>query len=163
MANASKFVHIQHSQVLDAKAFVRQRLLTDIVENRQTFAFPFWALEFSKTIDSISQAVRCLVEVSHFSIKELLMPLAPLRRVVSREIEVFRFHGEKPQQFIVHDALECGHSFTDFQWTILDLVNPYSETASKKRHRCRECAAIIARNERKPCQSVIVLSARRLA
>ena len=81
--------------------------------------------------------------------------LAPLRRIVSRELEVYVASRVRsyPASFVVHDKLECGHTFTNLNWDIFDLVNAYTESPWVKavRHRCHECLTLTAK---KPVQSV---------
>lgn len=83
------------------------------------------------------------------------MALAPLRRIASRTLEVFSYHKNgRPYQFVIHDALECGHVTTLYDWDILDLIWAYTETPSvrARRHRCVPCAELVA--QRKPVASV---------
>lgn len=81
--------------------------------------------------------------------------LAPLRRIIHRSLEVYAYQrrSEKPVSFVVHDVLECGHTYTNLDWDIFDLLNGYTQTASvqAKRHRCQLCAAMVVK---KPVQSV---------
>jgi hypothetical protein len=76
------------------------------------------------------------------------MPLAPLRLIVGRTMEVYVHHRGHPRQFAVHDVLECGHVYTSLLWDYLDLVNPYSDNpdVSARRHRCHACA-VVARHD----------------
>lgn len=81
--------------------------------------------------------------------------LAPLRRIVCRDLEVFEcFHNSsRPRLFVVHDRLECGHVATSLLWEFLDLVNAYTTNpdVKAKHHRCHECLTLTAK---KPVQSV---------
>jgi hypothetical protein len=79
--------------------------------------------------------------------------LAPLRLVVSRDIQIF---SERPFQFVVIDALHCGHSHTSYLWDFRDLINGYSDAphVTARRHRCHDCRDIVA--AKKPVQSVRV-------
>lgn len=83
--------------------------------------------------------------------------LAPLRRIVSRELEVFeydRIRKDLPQSFIINDHLECGHVEVCYSWDIFDLLNAYTTNPQvrAKRHRCKPCASLLA--DRKPVQPV---------
>lgn len=82
--------------------------------------------------------------------------LAPLRRIVARELEVFavsRVSGH-PTSFAVHDRLECGHTRTSLLWDVFDLLNGYTQSAHVRavRHRCHECMTLVA--TKKPPMSV---------
>lgn len=85
--------------------------------------------------------------------------LAPLRKIVARELEVFEFgrNSVHPQSFAVHDRLECGHIHTSLLWDIFDLLNAYTESPHVRaiRHRCQECLTL---TQRKPVQSVAAVS-----
>lgn len=72
------------------------------------------------------------------------MPFAPLRRITERHLTVWDHRRGFPAQFAVVDTLECGHALTLLGWTLLDLVNPYTENAevAARRHRCRACMRI---------------------
>lgn len=83
--------------------------------------------------------------------------LAPLRKIVSRTLEVYVYakgSDTKPQSFVLHDGLECGHEQLCLGWDIFDLLNPYTSNpeVSAKRHRCRPCAQLLA--TRKPMGTV---------
>ena len=85
--------------------------------------------------------------------------LAPLRRIISRELEIYstdRITGH-PYSFVVHDKLECTHTYTSFGWDIFDLLNAYSESAHVRavRHCCHECLTLTAK---KPVQSVAAVA-----
>ena len=84
--------------------------------------------------------------------------LAPLRRIISRELEVYATSRVSihPASFVVHDKLECGHVHTALNWDIFDLLNAYTESPWVKavRHRCHECLTLTAK---KPVQSVTVV------
>jgi len=85
--------------------------------------------------------------------------LAPLRRIISRELEIYstdRITGH-PYSFVVHDTLECTHTYTSFGWDIFDLLNAYTESAHVRavRHRCHECLTLTAK---KPVQSVAAVA-----
>lgn len=81
--------------------------------------------------------------------------LAPLRKIVARELEVFEFRRNSvhPQSFAIHDHMECGHVHTSLLWDIFDLLNAYTESPHVRaiRHRCQECLTLTAK---KPVQSV---------
>jgi len=90
--------------------------------------------------------------------------LAPLRRIISRELEVYQFHkGGLPYQFAIHDSLECGHVSTSQLWDSLDLLNAYTDNpeVSAKRRRCRPCASLLLK--RKPMQTVTDIAAAKTA
>lgn len=85
--------------------------------------------------------------------------LAPLRRIISRELEIYstdRITGH-PYSFVVHDTLECTHTYTSFGWDIFDLLNAYTESAHVRaiRHRCQECLTLTAK---KTVQSVTAVA-----
>lgn len=85
---------------------------------------------------------------------------APLRKVVSREMEVFEYfrNSERPRLFVIRDLMECGHVFACLGWEYADLVNGYSDNpeVTASRHRCHPCAAL---TKKKP-QSVKTLAVR---
>lgn len=88
--------------------------------------------------------------------------LAPLRRIVARDLKVFeyqRFGPRRPLSFVVIDSLECGHSFTEYLWDFRDLINGYSDAphVTARRHRCHECRDLVA--TKKPVRSVAVADA----
>jgi len=80
----------------------------------------------------------------------LVRKLSPLRRIVSRSFEP----PHKGGSIFLHatDVLECGHVVYPLV-TLRDLAYAYTDNpdARARRHRCRECAAMLA--ERKPVQS----------
>jgi hypothetical protein len=83
--------------------------------------------------------------------------LAPLRRVVSRDVETFQYqrHNSKhPRLFVVIDSLDCGHKHVAHEWDFLDLINAYSSApyVTARRHRCHDCRDLAA--AKKPVQSV---------
>lgn len=69
--------------------------------------------------------------------------LAPLRKIVARDIEVFKtfLNSQKPMRFCLVDTLECGHEVVEYNVDFLDLINAYTDNPhiSAKRHRCRYC------------------------
>lgn len=78
--------------------------------------------------------------------------LAPLRKIVSRELEVFE---RCPKYFIytLRDILECGHE----SWSpisLIDLLDAYTinPAITARRHRCRPCASLLL--TKKPVKSV---------
>lgn len=84
-----------------------------------------------------------------------MQPKAPLCRIVSRDLQIWSHHPNgQIYQFGLYDLLECGHEQPAGYLTFSDLINPYSESSAMRarRHRCRECAAIVA--SRKPVSSV---------
>jgi len=87
--------------------------------------------------------------------------LAPLRRIVSRELEVYATSRVSihPASFVVHDKLECGHVHTSLLWELFDLTDPYTRSAHVRaiRHRCHECLTLAAK---KPVQSVTLAKAK---
>jgi hypothetical protein len=91
--------------------------------------------------------------------------LSPLRRIVSRELEVLEeqhFGSHHPRLFLVIDLLECGHRYVDHGWSFRDLLYAYADPVESphvtaRRHRCHECRDIAA--QKKPVQSVTVLVA----
>lgn len=90
--------------------------------------------------------------------------LAPLRRIVARQLEVFtldRITGH-PCSFAVHDRMECGHVHTSLLWDIFDLLNGYTESPHVRaiRHRCQECLTLTAK---KPVQSVTLAQPAKVA
>lgn len=96
--------------------------------------------------------------------------LAPLRRIVSRSLEaiehdqlsLFPKDFDRTTPFAIVDKLVCGHESASLLWDFRDLVNGYSVSpwVKARHHRCHECAKAIARNERKPVQSVRLVAAR---
>lgn len=86
--------------------------------------------------------------------------LAPLRAVLTRELEVFeyrRYGTRHPHVFHIVDLLECGHRFVSPLWDFRDLVYAYVDSAeaphvTAKRHRCHECRELA--QQKKPAQSV---------
>lgn len=87
----------------------------------------------------------------------MIRTLAPLRRIVSRELVVLeydRIYKDLPQSFIIQDTLECGHVEACLSWDIFDLLNAYTDNPQvrAKRHRCKPCASLLA--DRKPVQPV---------
>lgn len=94
--------------------------------------------------------------ITTFLVELMRRVLAPLRRIVSRELEVFstdRLSG-RPASFAIRDGMECGHTHTSLLWDVFDLLNGYTESAHVKavRHRCSECQTLTA--TKKPPQSV---------
>lgn len=91
--------------------------------------------------------------------------LAPLRRIVTREMKVFerqRFGSRHPRLFAVIDTLDCGHSFVDHSWSFRDLLCAYVDPTdfphvTARRHRCHECRDILA--AKKPVRSVQIADA----
>ena len=85
--------------------------------------------------------------------------LAPLRKIVSRELEVYATSRVSihPASFVVHDKLECGHVHTSLLWDLFDLLNAYTVSAHvwAVRHRCHECLTLTAK---KPVQSVAAVA-----
>ena len=81
--------------------------------------------------------------------------LAPLRRIIGRELHIFDTHPNGAiRTFAVTALLECGHEVPEFEWSFLDLANAYTDAAQPRarRHRCHECRDLIAM--RKPVVSV---------
>lgn len=89
--------------------------------------------------------------------------LAPLRRVVTRVAKVYSYHRTgTPWQFVVMASLDCGHSFVEYGWSLLDLLNAYTENPEvlTRRHRCHECREAVIK---KPVASVTLKVAERVA
>jgi hypothetical protein len=91
--------------------------------------------------------------------------LAPLRRIVSRELKVFTFErdGVRPACFVVRALLECGHSHTEYGWSFRDLLYAYADPVDSphvtaRRHRCHECRDMAL--SKKPSASVRVIPSR---
>jgi hypothetical protein len=88
--------------------------------------------------------------------RELAMAIAPLRKIVSRELEVYCPDPRNPKYKIysLFDTLECGHGQEIYLYGGLqDLTFAYTDSPviRAKRHRCRPCAQLLAK---KPVQSV---------
>lgn len=86
--------------------------------------------------------------------------LSPLRRIVSRELEVYKFYRSGlPESFALHDTLECGHVHTNLSLDVFDLLNAYTQhpALSARRHHCQPCASLLT--ERKQPKSVAVAKA----
>ena len=108
-------------------------------------------LKFWHTIRAFSQKARHMLERS----------LAPLRRIVARELEQLQI---RPGYFInsLLDTLECSHQ-TWHPVDLADLVNAYTENPliRARRHRCRPCASLL--QAKKPVSSVGIIAARKTA
>src|SRR6185437_2719769 len=87
--------------------------------------------------------------------------LAPLRRIVSREVESFRPDPRVNYEvYSLRDTLECGHVQDHFLWGgLADLQNAYTENplVRSARHRCQPCAQLLS--VKKPVQSVTLKKA----
>ena len=97
-----------------------------------------------------------------------LMPrlLAPLRKVVARELDVYLPDARNPKYKIYSlvDTLECGHVQDVYLWNGLqDVLYAYSDNPAitAKRHRCQPCASLLA--TRKQPQSVPAIAAAKTA
>lgn len=95
--------------------------------------------------------------------RAMLRTLAPLRRIINRELQVFKYDSVRkdfPISFAIIDHLECGHEYTCLGWDVFDLLFAYTDNPEvrAKRHRCRPCAELLA--TRKPVQSVALASKR---
>lgn len=120
------------------------------------WAVPFWNQYFTLPSKSnlnliaLIRKLRSSVSIYHTLAEMIARTLAPLRKIVSRELEVLRYDRVKkelPQSFVIHDHLECGHSQTLLGWGIFDLLDPYTTNPEVKarRHRCHPCASRLAR------------------
>ena len=104
---------------------------------------------------TLIQNALCLVKQLTPRLGKLIdMSFAPLRRIVSRTLEVFEV---RPKYFIYSllDSLECGHEQSvQLFGGLSDLLNAYTENPDmrSRRHRCHECAAVVA--QKKPVASV---------
>jgi len=111
---------------------------------------------FTKALRFFHTFLTSLPEFANYLAEVMQRTLAPLRKIVSREIEVLSFahKSSKPQSFIIHDRLECGHVKTCLSWGIFDLLNAYTDNPEvrARRHRCQPCASLLA--HKKPVQSV---------
>ena len=92
--------------------------------------------------------------------------LAPLRRVVARELDVYLPDARNPKYkaYFLVDTLECGHVQDVYLWNGLqDVLYAYSDSPAirAKRHRCRPCASLLA--TRKPMQTVTAQPAAKTA
>ena len=100
-----------------------------------------------------SALLRCLELVSR--------TLAPLRRITSRKLFAYVVRI-RPRHALccLRDTLECGHIIECGIDSLRDLMNAYTENSvvRARRHRCHECAALVA--ERKPVQSVAAIAAK---
>jgi len=88
--------------------------------------------------------------------------LAPLRRIVSRSLEVLENQQRElfppafgpTIPFAIIDLLECGHESISLLWDFRDLIDAYTKNPEVKarHHRCRPCLKL--QNKRKQPQSV---------
>ena len=81
--------------------------------------------------------------------------LAPLRRIIGRDLHVFsRHHNGGILGFCVTATLECGHEFHEYGLELRDLMNAYTEASQRRarRHRCHPCRDLLAM--KKPVRSV---------
>lgn len=90
--------------------------------------------------------------------------LAPLRKIVSRELVVFQ-PDTRVRHFIysLRDRLECGHEQEHYLPDGLrELLNAYHESAvvRARRHRCHPCGAV---SLKKPVQSIAAAAAQGVA
>jgi hypothetical protein len=121
----------------------------------RTLLFSFTSAS-GTNLNRFNLLLHSLIELLFPRLERLLdMSLSPLRRIVSRTLEVYEYHRTgQPRLFVINDTLECGHIFPCLGWDIFDLLDPYIQNpqVSAKRHHCRPCAQLLA--TRKPVQSV---------
>lgn len=130
---------------------------------RLTITFPFYPLsEVNNGIrNSLSSAFLTATNLNEFLKKlagsisafwrMLAMPLPPLRKIVSRELDIYQ-PDPRFKNFIYSliDTLECGHVKQSYLFGgVSDVANAYtlSPVVKAKRHRCRPCAALLAKKK----------------
>lgn len=95
----------------------------------------------------------------------LTMALAPLRRIILRELDVYHPDPRnlKYSIYSLVDTMACGHVSEFYLYNGLgDIVNAYTQNPviCAKSHRCRPCASLLAK--KKP-QSVPLTAATKAA